>query len=1110
MERTTKRAQRLLVLATSALGLTLALGLALAGGVGAGSASGYDASRLLVNEPVTVSRQPQANGGTVNVVVRLRGAPLAVAMGPNWKQTGGTMNAAKQRAYVARLNRQQASLLSRIEALGGTKLGALTKALNAVVVKIDSAKLDNLSELTNVSSVREIENYRLDLTETVPHIGAAAVQGTGVDGDGVVVGVIDSGIDYTHVAFGGAGTTAAYDAAYGANTQDPANKSRDGLFPTAKVIDGFDFVGENWPFDGPDANTTADLEPDDDPIDCGAKPTTQPAPQPAICAGGHGTHVSDIIAGEQRGAPNPNGPGVAPAARIVLLKACSSVSTACSGVALLQAIERAFDPNGDGDTADAVEIINMSLGSPYGQREDDLGLASTNAVNGGIVVVASAGNSSDRPYIVGSPSSTPEVISVAQSHVPSAKMYLIDTPTADAGGIHQPWSAPPADQSAPLEYDTTSPAGGPSRLGCSDAAGAPPAGWGAGAPHAGKILLMDRGTCAVSMKVHNASNAGAVGAIIANNVTGGSGPYEQPPSFSFGGGADADNIPAYTVTLAEGVSLRAADGTNATISLAGALSLVNHIVQSSSRGPTHSFNTIKPDITAPGASLSAEVGTGTGNTAFGGTSGSAPMVAGSAALLLDKYDLARTPAEVKSLLMNTAETDHFLNPRTTPGLLAPIARIGGGEVRVDHAASSNTAAWDDEADTGSLSFGFHTVADQVSVTRQVRVQNYSAAARTYSITHGFRYANDAASGAVSLSHPASIEVPADSSRTFDVTLKVDGENLPAWTLDGGRNGGEGHLLQTVELDGYLNIDGGGDNVHLAWQVLPRRSADVDADRTSVDVGGSFELENDSMIQDGPVEVFSLLGTSRRFPAGLLPGPGSNYAVIDLKEVGVRYIDVPAPATDVLQFGISTHGKRAHPSYPAEFDIFLNTDDGPGDEYVIFNLESGGAAVTGQTVVAIQKLGPPPCAPFAANAAGTACLARVVAFMDADLNSGNAIMTIPLTIGGTEIISPGAQITADVLAADNYFTGEVTDSVEDLTFTPNKPKYVVSGGPSLTVPAGGKVALTVSAVPGGDAATPSQTGFLFLERLAKHPDETDIVLVGTGGGGDEEDDGGGND
>jgi hypothetical protein len=690
----------------------------------------------------------------------------------------------------------------------------------------------------------------------------------------------------------------------------------------------------------------------------------------------------------------------------------------------------------------------------------------------------------DRPYIVGSPSSTPEVISVAQSHVPSAQMFLIDTAPADAGGIHQPWSAAPFFQSATLEYDTTNAS---TRLGCTNAAGASP--W-TGTPLVGKIALIDRGTCAVSMKVHNAAKAGAVGAIIANNVTGGSGPYEQPPSFSFGGGDAADDIPAYTVTLAEGIGLRSADGTDATINPAGALNLVNHIVQSSSRGPTHSFNSIKPDIAAPGASLSAEVGTGTGNTAFGGTSGSAPMVSGSAALLLDKYDLGRTPAEVKSLLMNTAETDHFLNPRTTPGLLAPITRIGGGEVRVNDAAASNTAAWDDDADTGSLSFGFHTVARNAVVTRHVRVRNYSESSKTYSITHGFRYSNDAASGAVSLSHPPSVQVPANSSATFDVTLRVDGEDLPAWTLNGGPNGGEGHLLQSVEFDGYLNIAGGGDDVHLAWQVLPRRSADVDAD-PNVDDGETFEIKNNSLIQNGPVELFSLLGTSPKVPADSLPGPGDNFAVIDLKEVGVR---MPAPG--ILQFGISTHGARAHPSYPAEFDIFVNTDADPDDEYVIFNAENGGFAVTGQNLVFVQKLGPPPCAPFNPNAAGTGCLARAFFFMDADLNSGNAIMTVPMAANGVDI-TPGTQVTVDVFAGDNYFTGLFTDAVEDLTLTPGTPKYAVNGGPSLTVPTDDQVELTVSAVPGGDAATPSQTGFLLLNRLDEQPSESNAVAVREG-------------
>src|SRR5436189_2791201 len=98
-------------------------------------------------------------------------------------------------------------------------------------------------------------------------------------------------------------------------------------------------------------------------------------------------------------------------------------------------MEFALDPNGDGDISDAVEVINMSLGSAYGQKEDDLSEASANAVRLGVVVVAAAGNDGDKPYVISSPGSTPEVIAVAQTQVPSAKAYplIINSPSNIAG-----------------------------------------------------------------------------------------------------------------------------------------------------------------------------------------------------------------------------------------------------------------------------------------------------------------------------------------------------------------------------------------------------------------------------------------------------------------------------------------------------------------------------------------------------------------------------------------------------------------------------------------------------------------------------------------------------
>ena len=100
---------------------------------------------------------------------------------------------------------------------------------------------------------------------------------------------------------------------------------------------------------------------------------------------------------------------------------------------------------------------------------------------------------------------------------------------------------------------------------------------------------------------------------------------------------------------------------NVSISPAAGIALVGGMVGSSARGPSYSYNAIKPDIGAPGASVSAVVGTGTGEEAFGGTSGATPMVSGSAAILLQAYP-HRSPAQIKALLMNTADTNILTNP----------------------------------------------------------------------------------------------------------------------------------------------------------------------------------------------------------------------------------------------------------------------------------------------------------------------------------------------------------------------------------------------------------------------------------------------------------------
>jgi subtilisin family serine protease len=1015
-----------------------------------------DVSELLIPDgPVSVEVSPilARASGEVEVWVQLVDEPLAVAHGRDARQRGGNLTREQQSEYLRGLNQKQDALMGQIRSLGGTELARVSKAHNAVAVRVDARQISAIAALPNVRAVRPVINYELDLGEVVPYIGAADAQADGFDGTGVVVAVLDSGIDYTHFNLGGSGSVADYLAAYGTTTADPANKSRDGLFPTAKVIAGYDFVGESWPQTGVPGG--GPLSPDDDPIDCG--PGTIPAP----CAGGHGTHVSDIIAGQSTDGTHK---GVAPGAKIVGVKVCSSISTSCSGIALLQGMDFALDPNGDGDISDAVDVINMSLGSSYGQVEDDLSFASQNAVNLGVVVVTSAGNAADRPYIVSSPSTAPGVLSVAATFHPSSKLYLISS-NSTVGGIWQSWSAAPVLTAGTLFYDTTNAS---TRIGCTNAAGGNPFAPGS---HAGRILLMDRGTCAVSMKVSNAAAAGAIAAVIANNVSQPT--CDLPPTFSFGGGTPS--IPGYTITLADGNLLKSTSlSAAASIDPGSAAPLVGNMAAFSSRGPSYSFNAIKPDIGGIGTDIqSAQVGTGTGETPFAGTSASAPVLAGSAVLMVGKYP-TRTPAEIKSLLVNTAEANIGLNTFVCPGVGAPITRIGGGEVRVNRALDSATAAWDAADKTPSLSFGYHALTGSQSFNRSVTVRNYSNTARTYTITPSFRYPDDQASGAVSLSAPRTIRVPANGSKNFKVQVKVDVTKLPIWDLNGGSRGGDGFRLQGVEFDGYITIADATDDVHVAWHILPHRSAEVTPAAENVILSNGtadLALSNAGGAVDGRVDLFSLLGTSGRIPPPALPGPGDNFAVIDLKSVGARLVG------SNLQFAINTFGVRAHPNYPAEFDIFIDTNRDGTDDFVVFNTELGGFAATGQNVVAA---GPLPSGPFLA-----------FFFTDADLNSGNVILTVPLVAVG---LTASTQFDFSVFGCDNYFTGLCTDAVAGMTYTASMPRYVGSGIPGTGVPAGGSSTLTITAVPGGDVASPSQSGLLLMYRDAKIQRQADAIKV----------------
>lgn len=989
-----------------------------------------------------------AKSGLVQVAVKLSDPPLVVQVGTNAKQTGITMTAAQQQAYLAQLAAKQSPIAAQITALGGTVLARLTKAHNAVLANIDVSQVQALKGLSGVVAVRPVADIPMTGSDvSIPYIGAAAVQATGVTGQGIRVAHLDTGIDYTHYNLGGSGNVSDYQAAKAAASGTPPVN----LFPTTKVIGGYDFTGETWP-NGP-------LAPDPNPIDLN----------------GHGTLTSDTLGGHSLDGLHV---GVAPGTQLYAVKVCSSVASSCSGVAILEGLEFALDPNNTGTLNDAVDVITMSIGGDFGMREQDDGETFTDIVNFGVVSVVSAGNSGDIPYIVGGPSSTPEVISVAATTAPnsSAIPLVVNSPGSIAGTYPDTATV----SWAPIVGTVTGNVVYVGRACPGDTLLANPT---------GAIALVDRGTCAVSLKVDYVANAGAIGVLVGLVAPG------DAVTFSAGGGS---NFPPTLVIIQSNASLiKTALGSSpvsVTLSSNNAFSTAGNVASYSSRGPSYSYNSLKPDMSAPGTVTGALVGTGTGQTTEQGTSFSCPLTAGSAALLLSK-NRTLAPLDIKALLMETTSTAVYNNVQTQPGVLAPMSRAGAGELRVNQAAAASTAVWDASDPLAvSLSFGTFRLNAGATYKKKVVVRNYSASARTYTIANTYRDAPNMTG--VTIAVPASVPVPANGSISFTLSLTVAPANLPVWTLNGGSNGASGELLNTVEYAGYLTFTSGAETVHVPWHILPHKAANVTPSATSVTLNGSpanLTLFNNNATVGGAVSVFSLTGTGTQFPASVLPAPGSDYAVINLQAVGVRLVCVDqACTTFAAQFAVNTFGQRSHPDVPAEFDVLIDVNNDGVPDLDVFNGDIGAITTgtnSGQNGVFVVDL--------AANTATGPYYYTV-----ADLDSANAILTVPLSALTTAAglsLGVSTPFTFVVDAFDNFYTGNLTDQIGPMQYELDMPQFY-AGNP--TVPANSSSLLTIFPNNAGhvffsgpyNGNSPSQTGLLLMYQDAPAGAEASQILV----------------
>ena len=856
----------------------------------------------------------------VTVVVQLAGDSVAEQQG----NAGRKLDRDEKELIKGQLKGQHDGLRGSIEGLGGTVIANYRAAYNGIKVRIAAEKVNQLAALPGVIAVRPLQLMKPDNLRGVPLIGTPAVwQNLGLHGEGVKIAIIDTGIDYTHANFGGPGTAAAYAAAHAAETSPP----NPALFgPSApRIKGGIDLVGDSY---------------NADPASAAFQPIPHPDPNPLDC-NGHGSHVAGTAAGSgvtSAGATYTGpynaatlttpanftvGPGVAPKADLYAVRVFG-----CEGSTdvTVDAIEWAVDND--------MDVINMSLGSVFGSKDEPSAVASTNAAKAGVIVVASAGNSGPSPYIVGSPSTGDGAISVAANdpypNFPGATLTFSGTtiPAIDANGF-----ALAASATYNIKVIKDNPATGEDEsIGCSVAA------FGGPLPP-NTIAVVNRGVCARVAKAIFGQQAGAAVVVMVNNAAGFP-PFEGPIT------ANPDDGTPFNVTIpflgvkgpattasSDGARLRlAADGTATTVAAA---SITNPgftgFASFSSGGPRTGDSGLKPDVTAPGVSIiSTAIGTGTEGAALSGTSMASPHVAGVAALTRQAHPEWKV-GDIKAAIVNTGRPSGVLGYATSLGGTGLVQPAGSTATQV-------VARTEGQRFGASLNFGFAEFSDRFHRTKDISLRNHGSRDAIFTV------AQTGASGSphtLSLSR-TSVRVPAQGETEIRVTLDV-----PAATA--GASDAFHEVAGLVEITPASASDNGGVALRVPYYLVPRALSDVS---TSI---GKLKGTNPSTIATVSNKRRAISGDADFYAWGIFDrrtrgddseddegSENKDRASNDVRAIGVQSFPNPSaadPNRQLLVFAVNTYHRWSNAS-TNEFDISVDVDGDGVDDYVIVGVDQG--------------------------------------------------------------------------------------------------------------------------------------------------------------------------
>ncbi len=643
----------------------------------------------------------------VYVIVEMKTAPLNLDSLAAAKLSRNTKTVESLKLADAALKSAHKSVMNGVTAKNKSAklLRSYTAVMNGFSAKVRLSDVVGLKADKNVKSVTVSMRYGLpsqpDDISSAGMIYAPNVWASGLMGDGMLVAIVDTGIDYTHELL----STVNSSAKITKEQMDARVASAVGLNATGntyykneKVIFGYDYA-----------------DADQDPMDIE----------------GHGTHVAGISAANL----SPEGVvmGVAYNAQLMAMKVFSDTDDGAYDHDIVAAVDDAVKLGADS--------INLSLGYPAGFTEypglsrfeykrifasaREVGaFVSTSTGNEGFMGPASFLSSiggPELPYasnpdygLAGSPGTDRSV--VATGSVDNVIAYGAYFAVGNDKIIYSDNNPTPFNETfngRTLDYVVIP-------------------GFGESADYegldvTGKVALIQRGNLDFVVKAANATAAGAIAAIVYDNRNDGTGLVNMVN--------DPANAPSIFISQADGAILVGAAVKQMVVDKNFLLATENPtgglISDFSSYGITPDLR-IKPDIVAPGGSIYSTVPGG--YTSMGGTSMASPQVAGAAALIKQrvKRDFpALTPAEqtrmVENLLMSAS-----LPIVDGDGYPYPVEAQGSGALDVEGAATAQAILYNTYDHKSKVELGDKLDYQNIQVT--FNVQNLSGARQNYELS----------------------------------------------------------------------------------------------------------------------------------------------------------------------------------------------------------------------------------------------------------------------------------------------------------------------------------------------------------------------------------------